>query len=232
MEQQLGTALVLAIAWGASVGGFLTPLGGAPNLLAMKFVQDTVTHHEFLFVTWLTRLALLTLRRRRLAALYIRRLHSKRRPIASTDSRIYFVKELQALGTMTGRKLGVAFRRRDLSRSRGRFYGASLAGTHAGFSFLAFGLVVFVVRSKGQPLLTWEYTQGKMMWGLFYVFAGGTALGNILSKTGTAKYLAHLLLPYAGSGRLAAIVVFSVLTIAVAQIISNVATVAIRCRLR
>ena len=76
-------------------------------------------------------------------------------------------------------------------------------------------------------MLTWEYTQGQLMWGLFYVFAGGTALGNILSKTGTAKYLADLLVPYAGRGGLAAIIVFSVLTIVVAQIISNVATVAI-----
>jgi len=50
-SSKFGTALVLAIAWGSSVGGFLTPLGGAPNLLAMKFVQDQVTHREFLFVT-------------------------------------------------------------------------------------------------------------------------------------------------------------------------------------
>src|SRR5256885_4833785 len=35
-NSKFGTALLLAIAWGAGVGGFLTPLGGAPNLLAMK----------------------------------------------------------------------------------------------------------------------------------------------------------------------------------------------------
>src|SRR5438105_8547690 len=45
-NSRLGTSLVIAVAWGSSLGGFLTPLGGAPNLLAMKFVQDTVTHHE------------------------------------------------------------------------------------------------------------------------------------------------------------------------------------------
>src|SRR5207244_6828036 len=60
-NSRLGTLLVIAVAWGSSLGGFLTPLGGAPNLLAMKFVQDTVTHHEFLFMTWVTRLTPLTI---------------------------------------------------------------------------------------------------------------------------------------------------------------------------
>jgi sodium-dependent dicarboxylate transporter 2/3/5 len=60
-NSKLGTSLVLAVAWGSSLGGFLTPLGGAPNLLAMKFVQDMVTHREFLFTTWVTRLAPLTI---------------------------------------------------------------------------------------------------------------------------------------------------------------------------
>ena len=36
-----------------------------------------------------------------------------------------------------------------------------------------------------------------MMWGLFYLFAGGTALGRILSETGTAAYIAERLIPYA-----------------------------------
>ena len=60
-NSKLGTSLVLAVAWGSSLGGFLTPLGGAPNLLAMKFVQDMVTHRESLFTTWVTRLTPLTL---------------------------------------------------------------------------------------------------------------------------------------------------------------------------
>jgi sodium-dependent dicarboxylate transporter 2/3/5 len=108
-----------------------------------------------------------------------------------------------------------------------QFYSSALPGLSPSFSFLVFALLCFIVRSKGEQLLTWEYAQGQLMWGLFYVFAGGTALGNVLNKTGTAKYLADLLVPYAGSGGLAAVAVVSALSIVVAQIISNVATVAI-----
>src|SRR5262245_62032594 len=227
-NSKFGTALVLAIAWGASVGGFLTPLGGAPNLLAMKFVQDTVTQHEFLFVTWFTRLALLTVVVVGSLLIYIRT-SFRTEDDAVAGSRSYFAKELHALGSMTASEiwcLGLFMAATVFAFTR-QFYSQALPGLSPSFSFLAFALLCFLVGWKGQQLLTWEYAQGKLMWGLFYVFAGGTALGNILNKTGTAKYLADLLVPYAGGGGLAAVIVFSVLTIVIAQIISNVATVAI-----
>ena len=66
-----------------------------------------------------------------------------------------------------------------------------------------------------------------MVWGLIYLFAGGSALGQVLSETGTAKYLAEQLIPLAGDGGLVAIAVFSLLSLVVTQITSNTATVAI-----
>ena len=75
--------------------------------------------------------------------------------------------------------------------------------------------------------MTWEYAQGKMMWGLFYLFAGGTALGRILSETGTAAYIAERLIPYASGGGLVAVIVFATLTILMTQITSNTAAIAV-----
>ena len=54
-ESNLGTALVIAVAWGTSAGGATTPLGGAPNLLTVEYIQEMVTGEEFLFATWVTR---------------------------------------------------------------------------------------------------------------------------------------------------------------------------------
>src|SRR5262245_23464651 len=143
-NSKFGTALVLAIAWGASVGGFLTPLGGAPNLLAMKFVQDTVTHHEFLFVTWLTRLALLTLVVVVSLLIYIR-FSLKAEAAAVARSRSYFVKELQALGKMTSTEswcLGLFIAATVFAFTR-QFYSAALPGLSPSFSFLVFALLCF-----------------------------------------------------------------------------------------
>jgi sodium-dependent dicarboxylate transporter 2/3/5 len=227
-NSKLGTSLVLAVAWGSSLGGFLTPLGGAPNLLAMKFVQDTVTHHEFLFTTWVTRLAPLTIAVVAAALAYI---------VAAFESegdradrrRQYFLQELRGLGRMTTAErcaLLLFVTATVLAFTRG-LYGAALPGFTPAFAFLALGLAAFAVRVGGEPMLTWEFAQGRMMWGLFYVFAGGNALGAVLNTTGTAQYLARPIAAHASNGQLAALLVFAVLTMAVAQIISNVATVAI-----
>jgi sodium-dependent dicarboxylate transporter 2/3/5 len=227
-KSRLGTSLVLAVAWGSSLGGFLTPLGGAPNLLAMKFVQDTVTHHEFLFTTWVTRLALLTICVVLAALAYIVAVFNPE--IDQGDrGRMYFLQELRALGRMTKAErwaLLLFVVATVLAFTRG-IYGGSLPAFTPAFAFLALGLAAFAVRVDGEPLLTWDFAQGKMMWGLFYVFAGGNALGAVLNTTGTAQFLARPIAASAGSGQLWATIVFAVLTMAVAQIISNVATVAI-----
>jgi solute carrier family 13 (sodium-dependent dicarboxylate transporter), member 2/3/5 len=227
-NSKLGTSLVLAVAWGSSLGGFLTPLGGAPNLLAMKFVQDTVTHHEFLFTTWVTRLAPLTIAVVLATLAFI--LVAFESEIDQADrGRAYFLQELRGLGHMTSTErwaLLLFVAATVLAFTRG-LYGGHLPSFTPAFAFLALGLTAFVVRLDGEPLLTWDFAQSRMMWGLFYVFAGGNALGAVLNTTGTAQYLARPIAASAASGPLAATIVFGVLTIAVAQIISNVATVAI-----
>jgi sodium-dependent dicarboxylate transporter 2/3/5 len=227
-NSRLGTSLVLAVAWGASLGGFLTPLGGAPNLLAMKFVQDMVTHHEFLFTTWVTRLAPLTLAVVVAVLLYL--IAAFESEVAEAPrTRLYFLQELQALGPMSTAEHWATLLfvvATVLAFSRG-VYDRLLPSFTPAFAFLSIGLVAFAIRTKREPLLTWEFAQGRMMWGLFYVFAGGTALGAVLNKAGTAQFLASAIIPYAAEGRLTAIVLFAAATIAMAQIISNVATVAI-----
>jgi len=106
-------------------------------------------------------------------------------------------------------------------------YSRVLPGFTPAFAFLALGITALALRIGGEPLLTWEFAQGKMMWGLFYVFAGGNALGSVLNATGAAQYLAGPIVPYAARGSFAATVVFAALTMGTAQIVSNVATVAI-----
>jgi sodium-dependent dicarboxylate transporter 2/3/5 len=62
---------------------------------------------------------------------------------------------------------------------------------------------------------------------LIFLFAGGSALGQVLNDTGTARYLADRLVPLAGSGGAAAIVIFTFLSIVITQITSNTAAAAI-----
>jgi len=144
-------------------------------------------------------------------------------------TRAYFKDELRQLGPMKSHErwaLGL-FALATIFAFTRQFYASMVPALTPSFTFLAFAVLAFLIRSRGTQLITWEYAQGQMMWGLFYVFAGGTALGVIMNKTGTAKYLADAMIPYVAAGGFMSVLVFTALTIAVAQIISNVATVAI-----
>jgi sodium-dependent dicarboxylate transporter 2/3/5 len=227
-ESKLGSALLIAIAWGTSVGGSGTPLGGAPNLLTVQFLEDQLLDHEFPFSAWVMRVGPLTLLIAAASFLFMRFAF---RPDEENlgGTRDYFAHELKALGRMkTPEKwaLGFFVAATLLSFTR-ELYAAALPGLTPAFAFLTFAVLSFAIRHKGEPLVDWNYAQKHMVWGLIYLFAGGSALGQILSETGTAQFLAGKLVPLAGGGGFTAVVVFSFLTMALTQITSNTAAVAI-----
>ena len=227
-KSAFGSALLIAVAWGTSVGGAGTPLGGAPNLLTVQFLETQLIDHEFLFTTWVTRLLPLTIVIALVAFVFMRfAFRPEMDHVEGTET--YFRRELSALGNMSvPEKWGLAFfATATLLAFTRQFYALQLPGLTPAFAFLTFGILSFVIRHKGAPLLDWDYAQSHMVWGLIYLFAGGSALGQILSATGTAQFLADRLIPFAGGGGFAAVVVFVVLTVVLTQITSNTAAIAI-----
>jgi solute carrier family 13 (sodium-dependent dicarboxylate transporter), member 2/3/5 len=223
-----GSALLIAVAWGTSVGGSGTPLGGAPNLLTVQFIERQLIEHEFLFTTWLTRVLPLTLLTAAVAFLFMRVVFTPEMERVD-GTRGYFSTELATLGPMSvPEKWGLGFfATATLLAFTRQLYAGILPGLTPAFAFLALGLLGFVIRHKGEPLLTWEYAQGRMVWGLIYLFAGGSALGQILSDSGTAQFVADRLMGLAQGGGFLAILVFTLMTIVLTQITSNTAAVAI-----
>ncbi len=222
-----GSALLIAVAWGTSIGGAGTPLGGAHNLLTVQFLERLL-HHEFLFTTWAVRLLPLTILSAAVALAFMA--VALRPEVDRVDgSRAYFTQELRSLGPMSvPERLGLAFFAAAalLSFTR-QLYAGWMPGLTPAFAFVVFGLLPFAVRHRGEALIDWPYAQTHMVWGLIFLFAGGSALGQVLSDTGTAQFLADRLVPLAGRGGLAAIVVFSFLAIVITQITSNTAAAAI-----
>ncbi len=226
-KSAFGSALLIAVAWGTSVGGFWTPLGGAPNLLTIRLLQSVITH-EFLFMTWVTRLLPLTIAIAAVSFVFMK-FAFKPELEHVEGTREYFSRELRSLGKLTTpERWGLFFFvAATLLAFTRQLYSSLLPGFNPAYAFLTFGLLCFVIRHHGEPLLKWDYAQAHMSWGLFYLFAGGAALGEVLSQTGTAKLVADMLIPFAGAGGLRAVLVFSLMTMIVTQITSNTAAVAI-----
>ena len=227
-KSAFASALLIAVAWGTAVGGSGTPLGGAPNLLTIQFLEQRLIDHEFLFTTWLTRVLPLTIFIAGASVIYMRFAFEPEMDRVE-GSRAYFAQELRALGPMSvPERWGLAlFAAAMLLAFTRQLYASILPELTPAFVFLTFGVVSFAIRHKNEPLLEWQYAQGQMVWGLIYLFAGGSALGQILSETGTAQFLADRLVPLAGGGDFLSVVVFSFLTILITQITSNTATIAI-----
>ena len=223
-----GSALLIAVAWGTSVGGSGTPLGGAPNLLTVQFLQQQVIDHEFLFTTWLARVLPLTVISAVVAFVYMR-FAFKPEMTHLEGTHEYFRQQLKELGPMSVPEkwaLGLFATATLLAFTR-QLYASLVPGLTPAFVMLGFGVLAFALRHRGTPLLTWEYTEPRMVWGLIYLFAGGTALGEILSRTGTANFLADHLLVLANGGGALTVVVFVFATVVLTQITNNTAAVAI-----
>ena len=227
-NSRVGTALVIAVAWGTSAGGAATPLGGAPNLLTVGFIEESVTGQEFLFLTWAMRLAPVTAVIVLVMFLFLR---FAMRPEVDTlpGSKDYIRDELRALGPMkTEEKWGLALFVVAVALAFGRpLYAEFIPGLTPAFAFVAMAVASFVIRTREGPLITWAFAQANMLWGLFYLFAGGIALGRILGGSGAADAFATALVPYAGSGGFTAVLVFSLLTMVLTQVTSNTAAIAI-----
>jgi sodium-dependent dicarboxylate transporter 2/3/5 len=223
-----GSALVIAIAWGTSVGGFWTPLGGAPNLLTIRLLQESVIPHEFLFMTWVTRVLPFGAVIAAVSLVFMSRAF-KPEVERVEGTRDYFARELRALGHLTvPEKWGLSlFAAAAVLAFTRQFYASLLPGLNPAYGFLTVALLCFVIRHDGEPLLKWDYAQAHMAWGLFYLFAGGSALGEILDESGTARQVADLLAPLAGTGGFRAVLVFSLMTMIVTQITNNTAAIAI-----
>lgn len=227
-DSRLGTVLVLAVAWGTSAGGAATPIGGAPNLLTVGFIEESISGREFLFLTWVTRMAPLTLVTVGVMALFMRFAMRPERD-QLPGSKDYFRNALRELGPMKPEeRWGLGLFGVAAALAFGRpLYAAWIPGLTPAFAFVTLAVVAFAVRTTRGPLITWPFAQANMYWGLFYLFAGGIALGRILDDSGAAAAFASLLVPYAGGGGLAAVIVFAALTMVLTQITSNTAAIAI-----
>ncbi|MFQ5719252.1 MAG: SLC13 family permease [Acidobacteriota bacterium] len=227
-KHALGTTLALAVAWGASVGGMATPLGGAPNLLITGFLQESVLDHEFRFATWVTHLLPMTLAVI-VVGFAVMLFLSRGEDRSLAGSHEHLLAERDRLGPLSRpEKWSLALFAAAMALAFLRpLYATLLPALHPAFAFLACALLAFLVSHQGKPLLTWEYAQQKVVWGLLYLFAGGAALGRILAITGTARAAADMVAPVAHGGTLITVGVIALLAIGLTQITSNTAAAAI-----
>lgn len=181
---KLAVPILLAIVWGAGIGGFGSPLGGAANLVAISYLEK-LTGQEFMYIDWVVRFLPFLVLVLLLNLLFLFHLPLPVKRLAG--SREYFTEMYAQLGQIRlGEKISlVLFAAATLLAFIRPLFAEWLPALKPAYVFLIIGLTAFTFEDEdGKALLTWEFAEKGVMWGMLFLFAGGLALGSLVTETG------------------------------------------------
>lgn len=223
-----GSLILLTIAYAAGVGGLATPLGGAMNLVTVDYIEQ-LTGEEYMYSSWVVRFfpIMLVLVVSNIAFLLIR--HCKKGSTIA-GSKEYFLKVYKEMPKMTKEeKISFAlFVIATVLAFTRQFYQDYLPGLKPAYVFIICAIISFLIKkSDGERLMKWKVVQGKIIWDLIYIFAGGMALGTLINKSGAADAIGTAVAAAnLGSGFLIVFVIV-LFTILLSDVTSNTATAAV-----
>ncbi len=204
-KKAFGTALMLAIAFGANIGGMGTPIGSPPNLIFLGVLQESFpTLREISFATWVAIALPIVLFFLALTWFYL----VKTNPIPNLKVQREF--KLPDNGPMSRGEMlvGVLFAiavilwmtRADINLGSFTVTGwASALGLSKFVKDTAVGALICValftitVRDRDRnitPLLDWD-TAKQIPWDILLLFGGGIALSKGIVASGLSASFAH-----------------------------------------
>lgn len=224
-------AIMLSIAYASNLGGIATVIGTPPNVAFVGYMQERY-NMTIDFASWMAvcfPLALLLM-----LSMYVVMVkwlfpnHIK----AEESTRMVIREELAKLGPMRvseKRVLIVFCTTALLWILKDLINQLNLIKLDDTVIAIAGGTALFFIPSgkentKENALLTWEDTS-KMAWGILLLFGGGITLANALENAGLMKQLGEWLAGFAGNGGFVLVVMITILSIFISEVMSNVAQV-------
>lgn len=222
-ESKFSIFLLLAVAYGASIGGIATLVGSPPNILMAGILEDnfgiSIDFFDWMSVGLPLSLVMLGVvylflywrlgkeRKEQLAEI-----HEKRRPWTSNQIRVVLL--------FTAIVVLWSFRM-PLSKYAGIKY------TDEGVAILG-AILLFVLPSteKKTKLLSWEDTKN-LPWGILILFGGGMALAKMLEVNGVISELSSLFEMYKEASLVVLLGVLVTISIFGTEIMSNMALVSV-----
>jgi len=226
------TALLLGIAYSASIGGVGTLVGTPPNALLAAFVQERFGI-VLGFARWMTIGLPVVLIMLPLAWLLLTRVTCPvaRRPIPGADDVISA--EMKALGPMSleEKRVLAVFVLTALSwifrpLLTKVFPGVGL--TDSGIALIG-ALSLFIVptgKGDGSTLMNWPKATS-LPWGVLLLFGGGLSLAGAISNSGLADTIGSALVGLNGFPTLVLVIAVTTLIVFLTEITSNTATSAV-----
>ena len=222
-------AVLLGIAYSATIGGMATIVGTAPNAFFVGFMKENgfteIGFGQFMLVGFPLTLVMLPL-----AWFAITHIVFPIKFSTSDATRNHLLKLRADLGLMSiaEKRVSVVFASaaflwmtRPLLNILSIFSGLS----DAGIAMIA-ATILFLIPSanKNDPyLMKWE-TMSKLPWGLLILFGGGLSLASSVAQTGLADWIGESLVVLGGAGTIVLVIVITTLIAFLTELTSNTAT--------
>lgn len=226
--EPLGTALMLGIAYAASIGGVATLVGSPPNAILAGVLEK---HHGIRlgFVDWMQLALPLSAVMLTLTWLYLTRVAFRLHNTPAPEAGGFIREQLQQLGPMTVPEKRVAWVFGTVAAlwiTHGLIDWAPLQAVRDSTIAMAGALALFVIPadwSQRRFLLDWQ-TAVRIPWDIIVLFGGGFALAAGFGETGLTTWLAEQLYVLEGVSLLWMILAVALLVIFLTEVTSNTAT--------
>jgi sodium-dependent dicarboxylate transporter 2/3/5 len=108
-------------------------------------------------------------------------------------------------------------------------YADLLPGLVPAYLFLFLGCLNFVIVSAGnkEMLLDWDTAQREVMWGMLLLFAGGLALGQILTGSGANDAIAGVISQLPLTGGFGTVLIFTLFACVISEMTNSTVSAAV-----
>lgn len=227
-QDQFGKAVLLGIAYSASIGGIATLIGTPPNALLAAYLSKSYGM-QISFADWMILGVPLALTMLIVCWLWLTKIHFR---MPKTEARQNDTPaQLQALGLMSrSQKLVLmVFALAALSwisqQWLVKWTGLPISDTVIALCAAALLFLLPGEKGSGTALLEWKDSQN-LPWGVLLLFGGGLSMADQIQKTGVAELLAQQLQLLDGVPPILLLVAVTSLIIFLTEVTSNTATAA------
>ncbi len=225
---KFGAALMLGIAYAASVGGVSTIIGTPPNTILVGFIEKTYGQ-TITFAGWIGMVLPLSVVMLLITWIYLVKLALPPEIKELPGGRELIRKELKKLGAIRREEMYILLVFTVVAMSwilRGFIEIEALSMIHDATIAILGALLLFVIPvdfDKGAFLLDWS-TAVKVPWHVILLFGGGFALAEGFQATGLAQWIGQQLLFLQNSHLYLFILAITLMTVFLTEVTSNTAT--------
>jgi sodium-dependent dicarboxylate transporter 2/3/5 len=231
-QSKAASNVLIAVSWGAAVGGMTTPLGGGQAVVTLSFFEKYI-RHEVYFFDWTVRMLPLSLIV--MTAMSIMMYYFMRPEISEfKGGKEFYRKELAGMGRMTYEEkvISIAFLLVVGLAMLKPLYAAYVKGPN--FAWLSFSPLFFIVAAilffwpartkKSENIISIPTLVQHFPVNILFIWPASVALGQILNDTGAGGVFAKWLQPFIAAGDVAAITAVTIGSNALSQVTSDTAT--------